>query len=168
LGVAYNSTVIASGGTGIYRFAIVGGALPGGLALNPTTGTISGTPSVDGTFSYTVQAADSAGATATTGSTPCPMQPPGARPPPPPPPPPHGTPPPPSPIPNLRPKPPRQASRRSSRNRRSTPHNWLSRAIKPSPRPRRDSPKTITPTFSAPRIRSPFWSTVAPSSAART
>jgi polysaccharide export outer membrane protein len=78
LGVAYNSTVMASGGTGVYRFAITGGALPGGLALNPTTGAISGTPTVDGTFSYTVQAADSAGATATTGSTPCALQPPGA------------------------------------------------------------------------------------------
>jgi polysaccharide export outer membrane protein len=76
VGVAYSSAAIASGGTGAYRFAVTGGALPGGLALHPVTGTISGTPTADGTFSYTVQVTDSAGAMATTGSTPCAMQPP--------------------------------------------------------------------------------------------
>ena len=73
LGVAYNSAVIASGGTGVYRFAI-SGALPSGIGLDTTTGTISGTPIVDGTFSYTVQVTDSAGAVANTGSTPCTLQ----------------------------------------------------------------------------------------------
>jgi polysaccharide export outer membrane protein len=73
LGVAYNSAVIASGGTGVYRFAI-SGALPPGVGLDTNTGTISGTPNVDGTFSYTVQVTDSAGASATTGSTPCTLQ----------------------------------------------------------------------------------------------
>src|ERR1039458_8699652 len=34
LGVAYNSAVVASGGTGAYQFSIIGGALPAGLALN--------------------------------------------------------------------------------------------------------------------------------------
>ena len=81
LGVAYNSAVIASGGTGAYRFAITGGALPAGIALNPATGTISGTPTADGTFSYTVQVTDSAGAIAATGSTPCTLQLPVAPPP---------------------------------------------------------------------------------------
>ena len=80
LGVAYNSAVIASGGSGAYQFAITGGALPAGIALNPATGAISGTPTADGTFSYTVQVTDSTGAMATTGSTPCMLQPPaGAR-----------------------------------------------------------------------------------------
>ena len=74
LGVAYNSAVIASGGTGVYRFAITGGALPAGIALHPATGTIGGTPTADGTFSYTVQVTDSAGAMAATGSTPCTLQ----------------------------------------------------------------------------------------------
>jgi polysaccharide export outer membrane protein len=77
-GVAYNSAVVASGGTGTYQFAIVGGALPAGLALHPSTGTISGTPSADGTFSFTIQVTDSAGAMATTGGTPCTLQPPAA------------------------------------------------------------------------------------------
>src|ERR1019366_4295508 len=74
LGVAYNSTVVASGGTGAYRFAIPGGAPPGGLGPNSATGTISGTRTADGTFSYTVQVTDSAGGIATTGGTPCAMQ----------------------------------------------------------------------------------------------
>ncbi len=74
LGVAYNSQVIASGGSGAYQFAITGGALPAGIVLNPATGAISGTPSADGTFSYTVQVTDSNGAMATTGGAPCTLQ----------------------------------------------------------------------------------------------
>ena len=76
LGVAYNSSVVASGGTGAYQFAITGGALPAGMALHPASGAISGTPTADGTFSYTVQVTDSAGAISTTGSTPCTLLPP--------------------------------------------------------------------------------------------
>jgi polysaccharide export outer membrane protein len=74
LGVPYNSQAIASGGSGAYQFAITGGALPAGIVLNPATGAISGTPSADGTFSYTVQVTDSNGAIATTGGTPCTLQ----------------------------------------------------------------------------------------------
>ena len=74
LGVAYNSAVLASGGTGAYQFAITSGSLPAGLAMNPASGAISGTPIADGTFAYTVQVTDSAGAMATTGSTPCTLQ----------------------------------------------------------------------------------------------
>lgn len=81
LGVAYNSAVVASGGTGAYRFAITGGALPAGIGLDPATGTIAGTPTADGAFSYTVQVTDSAGAMAATGSEPCTLQPPVAPPP---------------------------------------------------------------------------------------
>jgi polysaccharide biosynthesis/export protein len=71
LGVPYSSPVIASGGTGAYQFAITGGALPGGIALNPATGIISGTPNTGGSFSYIAQVIDSGGAMVTTGSTPC-------------------------------------------------------------------------------------------------
>jgi polysaccharide export outer membrane protein len=80
LGVAYDSAVVASGGTGAYQFAVIGGALPAGVKLNPSNGTIFGTPTADGPFSYTVQVTDSAGAMATTGSTPCALQPPVAPP----------------------------------------------------------------------------------------
>ena len=73
LGVAYNSAVIASGGTGSYQFALTG-SLPTGIGINTATGVISGTPSADGAFAYTVQVTDSSGAMATTGSTPCTLQ----------------------------------------------------------------------------------------------
>jgi hypothetical protein len=73
LGVAYNSSVIASGGTGSYQFAL-SGTLPAGIGINTTTGVISGTPTADGAFAYTVQVTDSSGAIATTGSTPCTLQ----------------------------------------------------------------------------------------------
>jgi hypothetical protein len=43
LGVAYASSVIASGGSGAYQFDITGGALPAGIGLNPATGTMTGT-----------------------------------------------------------------------------------------------------------------------------
>ena len=76
LGVAYDSAIVATGGTGAYQFAVIGGALPAGLELNPSSGAISGTPTADGPFSYAVQVTDSAGAMATTGSTPCALQPP--------------------------------------------------------------------------------------------
>jgi polysaccharide export outer membrane protein len=73
-GAVYNSSVIASGGTGTYQFAVTGGALPVGIALNPASGALSGTATAEGTFSYTVQVTDSAGGIATTGGIPCTLQ----------------------------------------------------------------------------------------------
>jgi large repetitive protein len=60
-GSPYSQIVSATGGTGPYTFAIVGGALPPGLTLNTTTGLISGTATGTGTFSVTIQAQDSVG-----------------------------------------------------------------------------------------------------------
>src|SRR5262249_11705115 len=48
----------ATGGVGPYTFAVTGGALPPGLALD-ASGLLSGTPTQAGTFSFTVQATDS-------------------------------------------------------------------------------------------------------------
>src|SRR5262249_42906277 len=56
----YSTTLNATGGVSPYRFAISAGALPPGLALNATTGAISGTPTNPGTSSFTVQVTDSA------------------------------------------------------------------------------------------------------------
>ena len=47
----------ASGGSPPFAWAITSGALPGGLRLTPD-GTVSGTPTVVGTFSFTVTATD--------------------------------------------------------------------------------------------------------------
>jgi hypothetical protein len=57
---AYNRTVQATGGTPPLAWTIVAGTgtLPPGLNLNSTTGAISGTPTVAGTSSFTVQVAD--------------------------------------------------------------------------------------------------------------
>lgn len=64
VGVPYSSSLIASGGTPPYTFAITSGSLPTGLTLNTSTGVISGTPSAAGTFSYTATVTDSVMATA--------------------------------------------------------------------------------------------------------
>lgn len=60
-GTVYNTSLGASGGTPVYGWSLPsgGGALPPGLIL-ATTGTLTGTPSTAGTYSFTVQAADSA------------------------------------------------------------------------------------------------------------
>ena len=63
LGVAYSQKLAAAGGTPPYTWSVINGALPGGLTLS-TAGTISGTPNAAGAFSFTVQATDSASATA--------------------------------------------------------------------------------------------------------
>lgn len=49
----------AVGGTAPYRYAITSGALPAGVELDPNTGALSGTPTVAGSFNFTVQATDS-------------------------------------------------------------------------------------------------------------
>ena len=59
VGVAYSHTFPASGGTAPYTFAIIAGALPGGLSLNAVTGIVSGIPTVAGVFGFTIQVTDS-------------------------------------------------------------------------------------------------------------
>jgi uncharacterized repeat protein (TIGR01451 family) len=55
VGMAYSQTVGAAP-SGSYSFALTAGALPAGLSLNPATGALTGTPTVGGTFSFTVTA----------------------------------------------------------------------------------------------------------------
>jgi hypothetical protein len=45
-------------GTAPYAFEVLTGALPGGLALNPTTGEISGYATEDGVFPFTIRCTD--------------------------------------------------------------------------------------------------------------
>jgi len=55
----YNARVAVTGGTPPYRWSIPSGALPSGLAMNPATGAIAGTPPSTGTANFTIQVADS-------------------------------------------------------------------------------------------------------------
>ena len=65
VGVAYAPVALsATGGVQPYTWSVVSGALPGGLSIG-SDGTVSGTPTSAGTFSFTIQAADSGNSTAT-------------------------------------------------------------------------------------------------------
>src|SRR5581483_191166 len=55
---AYNTVVSVSGGSAPYQFSTIWGTLPPGLTLNATTGTISGTPVMPGTYDFSVKATD--------------------------------------------------------------------------------------------------------------
>ena len=66
-GEAYDATVTPSGGTGLYDYAIVSGALPDGLFLSGNQSpsvSITGTPTTAGTFSFTLEVSDAAGSAA--------------------------------------------------------------------------------------------------------
>jgi hypothetical protein len=67
VGTPYSSFVVVSGGTPPYTFAVTSGSLPTGLSLNASTGEVSGTPSADGPFDFTVTVTDDDGNTTTTG-----------------------------------------------------------------------------------------------------
>ena len=58
--VSYSTTLQASGGTPTYTWAGVSGQLPDGLSLS-SSGTISGTPTLAGSFTVTIGVNDSAG-----------------------------------------------------------------------------------------------------------
>jgi hypothetical protein len=71
VGLPYNSSLVANGGTAPYQFKILAGALPGGLTLNTNTGAITGTPTAAGTFPYTACVTDSTGGTALSATVEC-------------------------------------------------------------------------------------------------
>lgn len=65
IGLAYSATVQVTGGTIPYAWRVTSGGLPPGLALGSSTGTISGTPTKPGSFSFTIAVTDNALQTAT-------------------------------------------------------------------------------------------------------
>ncbi|MCW4462037.1 putative Ig domain-containing protein [Sphingomonas sp. BT-65] len=58
--VPYNQTLTASGGTGPYSFSLPSGAPPIGIAFS-SVGNLSGTPTVPGTYNFSVRATDAHG-----------------------------------------------------------------------------------------------------------
>ena len=57
-GASYSQTITATGGTGPYTYEVTVGALPAGMTL-ATNGNLSGTPTTEGTYTFTVKATDS-------------------------------------------------------------------------------------------------------------
>ena len=67
--VPYSAAPTVSGGTGPYAWAVTTGSLPTGLAIDSTTGAITGTPSVAGPYTFTVRVTDNDGQIANQGIT---------------------------------------------------------------------------------------------------
>lgn len=70
VGTAYSAMISVTGGIAPYTWTVASGALPNGLSLsnaNTATVTIGGKPTMVGTFNFTIQVTDSAGATFTSG-----------------------------------------------------------------------------------------------------
>ena len=64
VGAVTSQTLVASGGTAPYSWSVTTGTLPAGLTLS-SAGVLSGTPTMAGTSTFTVQAKDSVSAIAT-------------------------------------------------------------------------------------------------------
>ncbi len=60
VGVAFNQSFTASGGMAPYTFSLLSGTLPNGVTLN-ANGTLSGTPTQTGTFTFTIKVIDKNG-----------------------------------------------------------------------------------------------------------
>jgi len=64
VGVHYNTSLTATGGSAPYQWQITSGSLPQGLSLDKSSGVISGVSSQAGTFSFTTSVMDTTSATA--------------------------------------------------------------------------------------------------------
>jgi hypothetical protein len=70
VGTAYSLAFFSAGGVAPLTYSLTAGALPAGMVLSPA-GVVSGTPTVAGTASFTVQVADSASPTPLTNAKAC-------------------------------------------------------------------------------------------------
>jgi len=77
MGTAYSDGVSASNTS---SYSIISGAIPTGLSFNTSTGAITGTPTAQGVFSFSVRATSSTANTADSGNLTITVYPPGKRP----------------------------------------------------------------------------------------
>jgi hypothetical protein len=69
VGIRFNTTTFtATGGSGTFTWSLSSGALPAGVALDATSGTISGAPLKAGNYEFVLTATDSEGRAASTSS----------------------------------------------------------------------------------------------------
>ena len=61
VGTGYNQSVSQTGGVGTITWSVSAGSLPTGVMLNPANGALTGTPTVSGTFNFTLRATDGNG-----------------------------------------------------------------------------------------------------------
>lgn len=64
VGIAYTEQISAQGGTAPYTFTISAGSLPTGTSMN-SAGLITGTPTIAGSYTFTVKVTDVNGSTGT-------------------------------------------------------------------------------------------------------
>ncbi len=65
LGTPFSSTLTTTGGVGPFTWSVSAGALPGGIALDPETGILSGSPLLASVANFTVKVTDSGNPTQT-------------------------------------------------------------------------------------------------------
>ena len=65
VGVSYSTSVAGTGGQTPYYYSVISGALPAGMKLDPSSGSIFGDPSSAGTASFTIEARDANDCTGT-------------------------------------------------------------------------------------------------------
>jgi hypothetical protein len=65
IGQTYNQTITVTGSTNVFNFTVSAGSLPTGMTLS-TAGVLSGTPTVAGTYTFTITATDNFGCTTST------------------------------------------------------------------------------------------------------
>lgn len=57
-GVSYTTQIAADGGIPFYKYEVLSGSLPTGLSLNSFTGKITGVPTVNGVYNFTIRVTD--------------------------------------------------------------------------------------------------------------